>query len=137
MAISDSDAKKIAKAVWEYGVHGVKATDRLAGIDSAANKVKNLLVDHDEWKWLTNRVYRLADMFFNRTDAAGSGMADEHGKEVKRSMYDRIVWIDKRVRELNPYKTGEPKELPVGVTLTDEQIDKIAAIVVAKLKEAA
>lgn len=137
MAISNADANKIAKAVWEYGVHGVKATDRLAGIDSAANKVKNLLVDHDEWKWLTNRVYRLADMFFNRTDAAGSGMADEHGKEVKRSMYDRIVWIDKRVRELNPYKTGEPKSLPVGVSLTDEQIDKIAAIVVAKLKEAA
>lgn len=137
MAISNADANKIAKAVWEYGVHGVKATDRLAGIDSAANKVKNLLVDHDEWKWLTNRVYRLADMFFNRTDAAGSGMADEHGKEVKRSMYDRIVWIDKRVRELNPYKTGEPKSLPVGVALTDEQIDKIAAIVVAKLKEAA
>lgn len=137
MAISNADANKIAKAVWEYGVHGVKANDRLAGIDSAANKVKNLLVDHDEWKWLTNRVYRLADMFFNRTDAAGSGMADEHGKEVKRSMYDRIVWIDKRVRELNPYKTGEPKSLPVGVALTDEQIDKIAAIVVAKLKEAA
>lgn len=137
MAISNADANKIAKAVWEYGVHGVKATDRLAGIDSAANKVKNLLVDHDEWKWLTNRVYRLADMFFNRTDAAGSGMADEHGKEVKRSMYDRIVWIDKRVRELNPYKTSEPKSLPVGVALTDEQIDKIAAIVVAKLKEAA
>ena len=137
MAISNADANKIAKAVWEYGVHGVKATDRLAGIDSAANKVKNLLVDHDEWKWLTNRVYRLADMFFNRTDAAGSGMADEHGKEVKRSMYDRIVWIDKRVRELNPYKTGEPKSLPVGVALADEQIDKIAAIVVAKLKEAA
>lgn len=137
MAISNADANKIAKAVWEYGVHGVKATDRLAGIDSAANKVKNLLVDHDEWKWLTSRVYRLADMFFNRTDAAGSGMADEHGKEVKRSMYDRIVWIDKRVRELNPYKTGEPKSLPVGVALTDEQIDKIAAIVVAKLKEAA
>lgn len=137
MAISNADANKIAKAVWEYGVHGVKATDRLAGIDSAANKVKNLLVDHDEWKWLTNRVYRLADMFFNRTDAAGSGMADEHGKEVKRSMYDRIVWIDKRVRELNPYKTGEPKSLPVGVALTDEQIDKIATIVVAKLKEAA
>lgn len=137
MAISNADANKIAKAVWEYGVHGVKANDRLAGIDSAANGVKNLLVDHDEWKWLTNRVYRLADMFFNRTDAAGSGMADEHGKEVKRSMYDRIVWIDKRVRELNPYKTGEPKSLPVGVALTDEQIDKIAAIVVAKLKEAA
>lgn len=137
MAISNADANKIAKAVWEYGVHGVKATDRLAGIDSAANKVKNLLVDHDEWKWLTNRVYRLADMFFNRTDAAGSGMADEHGKEVKRSMYDRIVWIDKRVRELNPYKTGEPKSLPVGVALTDEQIDKIATIVAAKLKEAA
>ncbi|MCH4856993.1 peptidoglycan recognition protein family protein [Bifidobacterium pseudolongum] len=135
MAISNADANKIAKAVWEYGVHGVKATDRLAGIDSAANKVKNLLVDHDEWKWLTNRVYRLADMFFNRTDAAGSGMADEHGKEVKRSMYDRIVWIDKRVRELNPYKTGEPKSLPVGVALTDEQIDKIATIVAAKLKE--
>lgn len=137
MAISNADANKIAKAVWEYGVHGVKATDRLAGIDSAANKVKNLLVDHDEWKWLTNRVYRLADMFFNRTDAAGSGMADEHGKEVKRSMYDRIVWIDKRVRELNPYKTGEPKSLPVGVALTDEQIDELATIVVAKLKEAA
>lgn len=47
------------------------------------------------------------------------------------------MWIDKRVRELNPYKTGEPKSLPVGVALTDEQIDKIAAIVVAKLKEAA
>lgn len=135
MAISNADANKIAKAVWEYGVHGVKATDRLAGIDSAANKVKSLLVTNDEWKWLTSRVYRLADLMFNRTDAAGSGMADENGKEVKRSLYDRIVWIDKRVRELNPYKTGEPATLPVGVALTDAQMDKLATLVAAKLKE--
>ena len=42
-----------------------------------------------------------------------------------------------RLRELNPYKTGEPKTLPVGVALTDEQMDKLATIVAAKLKEAA
>ena len=137
MAISDSDARKIAKYVWEYGVHGVQARDRLKGIDAAANNVNNLLTNNGEWKWLTNRVYRLADLFFNRTDAAGSGMVDENGKEVKRSLYDRIVWCDKRLRELNPYKTGEPKSLPVGVALTGEQIDKLATIVAAKLKETA
>ena len=137
MAISDSDAKKIAKYVWEYGVHGVQARDRLKGIDTAANNVNSLLTKNGEWKWLTNRVYRLADLFFNRTDAAGSGMVDDNGNEIKRPLYDRIVWCDKRLRELNPYKTGEPKTLPVGVALTDEQIDKIATIVAAKLKEAA
>ncbi len=137
MAISDSDARKIAKAVWECGVHGVQARDRLKGIDTAANDGNGLLTNNGEWKWLTNRVYRLADLFFNRTDAAGSGMVDDNGNEVKRSLYDRIVWCDKRLRELNPYKTGEPKSLPVGVALTDEQMDKIAAIVVAKLKETA
>ena len=137
MAISAEDAKKIAKAVWEYGVHGVQARDRLKGIDSAANNVNSLLTKNGEWKWLTDRVYRLANLFFNRTDAAGSGMVDDNGNEIKRPLYDRIVWCDKRLRELNPYKTGEPKSLPVGVALTDEQIDKIATIVVAKLKEAA
>ena len=137
MAISDADAKKIAKYVWEYGVHGVQARDRLKGIDTAANNVNSLLTKNGEWKWLTDRVYRLANLFFNRTDAAGSGMVDDNGNEVKRSLYDRVVWCDKRLRELNPYKTGEPKSLPVGVALTDEQIDKIATIVAAKLKETA
>ena len=137
MAISDSDARKIAKFVWEYGVHGVQARDRLKGIDSAANNVNKLLTNNGEWKWLTNRVYRLADLFFNRTDAAGSGMVDENGNEVKRSLYDRVVWCDKRLRELNPHKAGDPKSLPLGVVLTDEQMDKLATIVVAKLKEAA
>lgn len=137
MAISDADAKKIAKFVWEWGVHGVQARDRLKGIDGAANNVNSLLTTNGEWKWLTNRVYRLADLFFNRTDAAGSGMVDENGKEVKRSLYERIVWCDKRLRELNPHKTGEPKSLPLGVVLTDEQMDKLATIVVAKLRETA
>ena len=135
MAISDSDARKIAKFVWEYGVHGVQARDRLRGSDTAANNVNGMLTKNNEWKWLTNRVYRLADLFFNRTDAAGSGMVDDNGKEVKRNLYDRIVWCDKRLRELNPYKTGEPRSLPVGVALTNEQMDKLATIVVAKLKE--
>lgn len=126
MALTNADIDKIAKRVWDINVKGVKAQDRLAGIDSAANKVKNLLVDHDEWKWLTNRVYRLADLFFNRKDAAGSGMVDGKGNEVKRSMYDRIVWIDKRVRELNPQAVGEPAKLPVAVALSDEQMEQIA-----------
>lgn len=132
--ITDKDIEKIARKVWEIHVKGVRADDRLAGIDAAANGVKNMLTAGDAWKWLTDRVYRLADMFFNRKDAAGSGMADEHGKEIKRTMYDRLVWIDKRVRELNPYKTGEPRELPIGFALTDEQLDAIADRVAARLK---
>lgn len=131
--VTDKDIEKIARKVWEIHVKGVRADDRLAGIDAAANGVKNMLTAGDAWKWLTDRVYRLAEMFFNRKDAAGSGMADEHGKEIKRTMYDRLVWIDKRVRELNPYKTGEPRELPIGFALTDEQLDAIADRVAARL----
>lgn len=132
--VTDTDIEKIARKVWEIRVKGVRADDRLAGIDAAANGVKNMLTAGDAWKWLTDRVYRIADMLFNRRDAAGSGMADEHGNEIKRTMYDRIVWIDKRVRELNPYKTGEPRELPIGFALTDEQLDAIADRVAARLK---
>ncbi len=132
--VTDKDIERIAKKVWETPVHGTQARDRLLGIDRAANGVLRLLKDGDAWKWLTDRVYRLADLVFNRRDAANSGMADEHGNEIKRSMYDRLVWIDKRVRELNPYKTGEPRELPIGFALTDEQLDAIAERVADRLK---
>lgn len=132
--VTDKDIDRIAKKVWETPVHGTQARDRLLGIDRAANGVLRLLKDGDAWQWLTDRVYRLADLVFNRRDAANSGMADEHGNEIKRSMYDRLVWIDKRVRELNPYKTGEPRELPIGFALTDEQLDAIAERVADRLK---
>lgn len=131
--VTDKDIERIAKKVWETPVHGTQARDRLLGIDRAANGVLRLLKDGDAWKWLTDRVYRLTDLVFNRRDAANSGMADEHGNEIKRTMYDRIVWIDKRVRELNPYKTGEPRELPIGFALTNEQLDTIAERVAARL----
>lgn len=131
--VTDKDIERIAKKVWETPVHGTQARDRLLGIDRASNGVLRLLKDGDAWKWLTDRVYRLADLVFNRRDAANSGMADEHGNEIKRTMYDRIVWIDKRVRELNPYKTGEPRELPIGFALTDEQLDAIADRVATRL----
>lgn len=132
--VTDKDIERIAKKVWETPVHGAQARDRLLGIDRAANGVLRLLKDGDAWKWLTDRVYRLADLVFNRRDAANSGMVDEHGNEIKRTMYDRLVWIDKRVRELNPYKTGEPRELPIGFALTDEQLDAIANRVADRLK---
>lgn len=132
--VTDKDIERIAKKVWETPVHGTQARDRLLGIDRAANGVLRLLKDGDAWKWLTDRVYRLADLVFNRRDAANSGMVDEHGNEIKRTMYDRLVWIDKRVRELNPYKTGEPRELPIGFALTDEQLDAIANRVADRLK---
>lgn len=131
--VTDKDIERIAKKVWETPVHGTQARDRLLGIDRAANGVLRLLKDGDAWQWLTDRVYRLADLVFNRRDAANSGMVDEHGNEIKRTMYDRLVWIDKRIRELNPHKTGEPEELPIGVALTDAQLDAIAERVAARL----
>lgn len=80
--ITDKDIDKIAKKVWEMQVNGVRAGDRLSGIDKAANGVLKVARDirtrlfgvtaegktdkPDEFKWLTDRVHRLTDFFFNK-----------------------------------------------------------------------
>ncbi|PWG65041.1 peptidoglycan recognition protein family protein [Bifidobacterium callitrichidarum] len=43
--------------VWNVNINGVKARDRLIGIDNAANGINNR-VTSEEWKWLTGRAYR-------------------------------------------------------------------------------
>lgn len=62
---------KLPGNVWVEKVHNVRASDRLAGIDNAANNVNNMMSKNDEWKWLTSRVYRLADLFFNHKNDTG------------------------------------------------------------------
>lgn len=43
--------------VWNVSINGVKARDRLIGIDNAANGINNR-VTSKEWEWLTGRAYR-------------------------------------------------------------------------------
>ena len=62
---------KLPGNVWNEKVHNVRACDRLSGIDNAANNVKNMLTKNGEWKWLCDRVYRLADLFFNNKTNTG------------------------------------------------------------------
>lgn len=62
---------KLPGNVWNEKVRNVRACDRLAGVDTAANNVNNMLTKNDEWKWLTSRVYRLADLFFNHKNDTG------------------------------------------------------------------
>ena len=60
---------KLPFNIWQEKVHNVRACDRLAGIDAAANNVNNMMTKNGEWKWLCDRVYRLADLFINhKTD---------------------------------------------------------------------
>lgn len=107
MAISDSDANKIAKRVWEYSVHGTLAQDRMLGTDRAANNayskissIYEMLKEVNfvtEFDWLKSRVYRIADWLFN-------------GNNTRLSSNARI-----------------------GTDLTDQQIDAIAQRVIDKL----
>ena len=62
---------KLPVNVWNEKVHNVRACDRLAGIDNAANNVNNMMTKNGEWKWLCDRVYRLADLFFNNKTNTG------------------------------------------------------------------
>ena len=62
---------KLPGNVWNEKVHNVRACDRLAGIDAAANNVNNMMTKNGEWKWLCDRVYRLADLFFNHKNDTG------------------------------------------------------------------
>lgn len=62
---------KLPINVWQEKVANVRACDRLTGIDTAANNINNMLTKNDEWKWLTSRVYRLADLFFNHKNDTG------------------------------------------------------------------
>ena len=62
---------KLPENVWNEKVHNVRACDRLTGIDNAANNVNNMMTKNGEWKWLCDRVYRLADLFFNRKNDTG------------------------------------------------------------------
>ena len=41
--ITEDDVNKIAQMVWDFLIDGVRAQDRLAGIDGAANGVNNNL----------------------------------------------------------------------------------------------
>lgn len=60
---------KLPGNVWQEKVSNVRACDRLTGIDKAANNVNNMMTKNGEWKWLCDRVCRLADLFFNhKTD---------------------------------------------------------------------
>ena len=133
MALTQSDANLIAKTVWTYKVRGTQACDRLAGIDAAANGALKL-IRAGKLADLYKYIRALYDTWICRTDAAGSGMADNHGKEIKRTPYDRLVWIDKRIREKNPYTTGEPNTLPITGTISEEQMNQIADKVVEKLR---
>ena len=62
---------KLPFNVWQEKVGNVRACDRLAGIDNAANNVNNMMTKNGEWKWLCDRVYRLADLFFNNKTNTG------------------------------------------------------------------
>ena len=62
---------KLPFNIWQEKVANVRACDRLAGIDKAANNVNNMLTKNGEWKWLCDRVYRLADLFFNNKTNTG------------------------------------------------------------------
>lgn len=133
MALTNADIDKIAKRVWEAPVNGVRAQDRLAGIDSAANGALKLIRNGNLAK-LYEWTKSLYDTWIARTDAAGSGMVDENGKEIRRAPYDRLVWCDKRGREINPHKTGEPAKLPIAVALSDEQMEQIADKVAKRME---
>lgn len=61
-----------ADDVWNFNQNGTLMRDRVQGIDSAANSANNQLVRND----------------------------DVTGDNTSGNMYDRICWIDKRVREL-------------------------------------
>lgn len=93
--ITDKDIEKIAQKVWETKVHGTQARDRLLGIDNAANGVLKVVREirtrlfgvtadgkpdkPNEFNWLVDRVYRLADYFFNKKaiDNIGKQPTDE------------------------------------------------------------
>ena len=62
---------KLPSNVWKEKVANVRACDRLAGIDAAANNVNNMMTKNNEWKWLCDRVYRLTDLFFNNKGNTG------------------------------------------------------------------
>ncbi|KAA8827260.1 N-acetylmuramoyl-L-alanine amidase [Bifidobacterium myosotis] len=53
----EGDDMPTVEEIWNADINGVKARDRLIGIDNAANGINNR-VNGEEWKWLTSRVYR-------------------------------------------------------------------------------
>lgn len=105
-------AQEIADAVWNFNQNGTLMRDRVQGTDQGVQNLnKRLFGGADEFKWLTDRVYRIANLLFNRKDNAGTGMVDGQGHDVERTLYDRVAWIDKRVRELNEQSVGTPAKI--------------------------
>ncbi len=97
--ITDKDIDKIAKKVWEMQVHGVRAGDRLSGIDGAANGALKVVREirtrlfgvtadgkpdkPNEFHWLADRVYRLADFFFNKHALDNIGKQETGAEETE------------------------------------------------------
>mgnify|MGYP000408803118 CR=1 FL=1 len=97
--ITDKDIEKIAQKVWETKVHGTQARDRLLGIDNAANGVLKVVREirtrlfgvttdgkpdkPNEFNWLVDRVYRLADFFFNKKALDNIGKTQTDAEETE------------------------------------------------------
>lgn len=131
MAISDSDAKKIAEAVWHHIISGTQAWRRLQGVDQVCwNEVRPII----------SKITRVVDMLL-RTDSTASGMLDANGKPNKADLWTRLDWMDKRIRDLNPNPSSKRTQTTAAMHLTDDTIDtivdKIADKVIAKTKAAA
>lgn len=132
----NGDEMPTAEDVWNVEINGVKARDRLIGIDNASNGIlTRLFGGNNEWHWLTDRVYRMANLLFNRKDNAGTGMVDNDGNNIERTLYDRVVWLDKRVRELNPQGVGTPiaiTDINARINDLEEKIDKLTELITKK-----
>lgn len=126
-------AQEVAEAVWNFNQNGTLMRDRVQGVDEGVQNVnKRLFSGSDEFKWLTNRIYRIADLLFNRKDNAGTGMINGDGTPVERSLYERVAWIDKRVHELNTQGVGTTdKILDINkrMDVLEEKLDAILHII--------
>lgn len=83
---------KLPGNVWQEKVANVRACDRLAGIDAAANNVNNMMTKNNEWKWLCDRVYRLNDLFLNNKGNTGItvNISEKQVNEIVEKVVARI-----------------------------------------------
>lgn len=115
--VTQQDIDKIASAVWSYKSQGTRATDRLAGIDRAANNANGILIG------LKDKLTRLCDMLLKTKSENGMRGAD--GKPNSASVWTRLDWLDKRVRALMP-NPPDSKPTQTAFRLSDEDVERIA-----------
>lgn len=115
--VTQQDIDKIASAVWSYKSQGTRATDRLAGIDRAANNANGILIG------LKDKLTRLCDMLLKTKSE--NGMTGSDGKPNSASVWTRLDWLDKRVRAIIP-NPPDSKPTKTAFRLSDDDVERIA-----------